>query len=112
MLKRWIYLTGSLGFFLLGCSQVGNDGLIQSFVTPTVESDWIRNGEPIEFEEVLWFPKDDVEVLLDTEVHLIGVSRVVEFFIDKEDVRPFNQLYTKFGRNKYRVFEKRSNSHD
>ncbi len=71
------------------------------------EAQWIRNGEPIEFEGETWYPKDGIETLLDSEVFLIAKYRQVEIFIDKIDVRPYNRLYTKFDRNKYRYFEKK-----
>ena len=71
-----------------------------------MEAEWIRNGEPIEFEDELWYPADSIEIFLDSEVSLIGEYQGVQFFIDKVDVRPFERLYTKFGRNKFRFFEK------
>lgn len=71
------------------------------------EAEWIRNGEPIKFEGALWFPADDVESFLDAEMRLMGEQNGVQFFVDKVDVRPFNRLYTKFDKNKFRFFEKR-----
>ena len=72
-----------------------------------VEAEWIRNGEPIEFEEELWYPADSVEGFLDSEMMLVGTYRNVQFFIDKVDVRPYDRLYTKFSRNQFRFYEKR-----
>ena len=45
---------------------------------------------------------------LDSEVSVVGEYQSVQFFIDKVDVRPYERLYTKFGRNKFRLFEKRT----
>ena len=98
-----------LGMILVisGCqSSAGNIGQLQSYQIPTSEAIWIQNGEPIEFEGEGWFPQDGTESLIDSEVQLVGEFRGVQFFTDKEDVRPFARLYTKFGRNKYRYFEK------
>lgn len=98
-----------MGMVLLisGCqSSAGNIGQLQSYQIPMSEAEWIQNGEPLEFEGGKWFPQDGTESLIDSEVQLIGEFRGVQFFTDKEDVRPFQRLYTKFGRNKYRYFEK------
>src|SRR5947207_2403139 len=72
------------------------------YAAPDQEAAWIRNGEPIEFEGELWYPRDGLDILLDSEMIRLGEYKGVEFFADKVDVRPFNQLYTKFGRNKFR----------
>lgn len=72
---------------------------------PELEAQWIRDGEPIEFEGALWYPMDMTETLLDDEVFYMGEYRGVEFFIEKIDVRPYERLYTKFGRNKFRTYE-------
>ncbi|MDO8580060.1 MAG: hypothetical protein Q7S13_01100 [Candidatus Omnitrophota bacterium] len=82
----------------------GNIGNVQSFDAPVVEAKWIRNGEPIEFEVEFWSPADGIENLLDSEVYLVGEYRGAQFFVDKQDVRPYNRLYTKFERNKFRYF--------
>jgi len=74
--------------------------------TDSIEAEWIRNGEPITFEGKLWYPVDDVESFLDSEMRLMGVHNGVQFFVDKVDVRPYNRLYTKFDKNKFRFFEK------
>jgi hypothetical protein len=73
--------------------------------TQSSESEWIRNGEPIEFEGKAWHPQDGIESLQDSEVLLMGTYRDVRFFIDKLDVRPYDRLYTKFDTNKFRYFE-------
>ena len=96
--------------FLIGCQTTGgNVGHMQSYPIAIVEAQWIRNGEPIEFEEEQWYPADSVEGFLDSEMTLIGTFRDVQFFIDKVDVRPYARLYTKFGRNQFRFFEKKKN---
>ena len=71
-----------------------------------VEAEWIRNGEPISFEGEMWYPKDTVETLLDSEVILLGEYRDVQFFVDKIDIRPFARLYTKFHEKRFRVFQR------
>ena len=74
----------------------------------SVEATWIREGQPIEFEGERWYPLDADDNLLDSEVYIVGRYQEVEFFVDRVDVRPYNRRYTKFGRNKYRAFEKKS----
>jgi len=76
-------------------------------INDSMEALWIQNGEPIEFEDELWYPADDVESFIDSEMRLAGEYLDMQFFIDKVDVRPYNRLYTKFGKNKFRFFEKR-----
>ena len=93
---------------MTGCQTTGNKpARARNFSSTSLEADWIRNGEPIEFENELWFPADGVEGFLDSEMRLVGEHKGVEFFIDKVDVRPFNRLYTKFDKNKFRFYEKR-----
>ena len=99
-------------FFILvfcGCTTTrsGNRGQLQTFPVYTSEPEWIRNGEPLEYEGELWYPQDGVEGLLDSEVMYMGEYRGIQFFIDKIDVRPFDRIYTKFAKNKFRYFEKR-----
>ena len=100
-------------FFLImaaGCaSRTGNVGQVQVYPTPKIEAEWIRSGQPIDFEDELWFPMDDVETLRDTEVTLVGKFQDVQIFIEKTDVRPFDRLYTKFDVNKYRFYERNNN---
>ena len=74
-------------------------------VTQLTEPLWVRNGEPIVFEAEDWFPTDEVENLLDSEIYQAGTYRDVPFFIEKTDVRPFDRLYTHFSKNRYRAFE-------
>ncbi len=93
----------------IGCvSTVGNDGQLQSYSFATVEPQWIRDGEPIEFDQELWYPADDTENLTDNEVTLLTEHRGVQVFIDEKDVKPYHRLYTKFGKNKFRYFEKQT----
>jgi len=95
-----------------GCvTTKGNVGQMPTFAIPTEEVVWIRQGEPLEFEGELWYPQDGFDVFLDSEVLKLGDYKGVEFFVDRIDVRPYNRLYTKFERNKFRYFEKKS-THD
>ena len=74
-----------------------------------MEAEWIQGGNPIIFEEELWYPKDDVDILSDSEVYLLGEQDGVEFFVGMIDVRPYNRIYTKFKKNQFRIFEKKEN---
>ena len=99
----------SLVFSLMSCSSsTGNVGQVQSYPVTALEANWIKNGEPIEFEKELWYPEDDVEVFADPEVQPLGEYRGVQFFASKTDIRPFARIYTKFGRNQFRTFEKKA----
>ena len=90
-----------------GCSHMkGNVGHMSRYSFADPEPDWIRNGEPFECEGVLWHPQDSFDMLLDQEVILIGEYQGIEYFVDKIDVKPYNRLYTKFGRNKFRIYLK------
>ena len=96
------------GFSVLtGCSTSGmsNGGQMEMYNTPEEEAPWIRNGEPIEFDGKLWYPQDGTENLLDSEVYFLGEYRGVQFFVEKKDVKPYDRLYTKFSRNRFRYFE-------
>lgn len=111
-MKKYLFRTAVVLFSILyfplsfsGCAtQAGNTGNVVGFSTPAVEAQWIRDGEPIEFEGHLWYPADGIETLLDSEVYLVGEYRDVQVFVDKIDVRPYDRLYTKFGKNKFRYF--------
>ena len=106
-MKKHILMLFVLTLSLTGCTkQEGNTGQMSTFIAPTTEAKWVKDGEPIEFEGELWYPQDAMDVLLDVEVEKQGEYKDVEFFSEKLDVRPFSRLYTKFGRNKFRVFEK------
>lgn len=112
MTQKYIILIFWLGIlgFAGGCSGPRSLGPMQIYPAPSVEAEWIRGGTPIEFEGELWFPADGTENLLDTEVYVVGEYKGVQIFVAKEDVRPYNRLYTKFGRNKFRYFEKKNDS--
>lgn len=107
----WLFFLISCLTLFYGCVSSnygqGNTGKMPTYVIPSKEASWIRNGEPIEFEGELWYPYDGTEVLQDTEVILAGEYRGVQFFVDRIDVRPYNRLYTKFDRNVFRFFEKK-----
>lgn len=104
MLMAAVLLTPMLG----GCiTNKGNVGELDIYAVPRQEAEWIRNGEPIEFEGARWYPQDSFDILLDSEVIKAGEYNGVEFFTDRADVRPFNRLYTKFSRNKFRFFVKK-----
>ena len=103
---------GTTAFFFClvnaGCQSTGgNVGRVQSYPFSTLEAAWIRDGEPIEFEDELWYPRDGVEGFQDSEMLKTGDYRGVQVFVDKVDVRPYERVYTKFDRNKFRFFEKR-----
>ena len=101
-----ITLVGMI--FCAGCqTSGGNVGHLQSYPVASIEAEWIRNGEPILFEEEEWYPADSVEGFMDSEMIPVDIYRDVRFFTDKVDVRPYDRLYTKFGRNQFRFFEKR-----
>lgn len=94
-------------FMLSACTnRLGNTGQMQIYYIPSPEPEWIREGDPIEFEGELWYPHDGVENLLDAEVYLLGEYQGIQFFVEKIDVRPYNRLYTKFGRNSFRYYER------
>ena len=99
--------------FLAGCYSMnktsGNIGDVQSYPFPSVEAQWIKNGEPVEYQGELWYPQNGIEALLDSEVYLLGEYKNVQFFAEKIDVFPLERIYTKFGRNKFRYYEKHKN---
>ena len=92
-----------------GCNSVRSDnsGQLQSYPSPVIEAAWVRNGEPIDYDGHKWFPVDDTENLLDTEVYQIGEYKNVQIFVDKVDTKPYNRIYTKFAKNKFRYYEQR-----
>ncbi|MEI7998451.1 MAG: hypothetical protein WCH62_02975 [Candidatus Omnitrophota bacterium] len=97
-------------FLLISCAHTSttNEGHIQSYPEPVIEAGWIRDGQPIEYDGQKWYPVNDVEVLLDSEVYQITEYKGVQIFVDKVDTKPYHRLYTKFARNKFRYFEKRT----
>ena len=107
LMHRNLIVLGVI-IFSAGCMKMsGNTGDLQSYPLQAIETDWIRNGEPIKFEGELWSPADGTETFLDSEMTLMGEYRGVQFFTDKRDVRPYNRLYTKFAKNQYRYFQKK-----
>ncbi len=92
--------------FLFGCESSPTKEHPWSRVTP-LEPEWIRNGEPIIFEGETWYPADSIENLLDSEVYLMGEYNGTQLFVEYTDVRPYDRIYTKFAKNKFRFFEKK-----
>lgn len=78
-----------------------------AFLVPELEASWIRDGQPLIFEDEAWIPTDDIEVLTDKEVYLMGEYKKIQFFVEKADVRPYDRLYTKFAENRFRAYTKR-----
>ena len=99
--------VGFMSVSLLGCA-VAEKSVLAEFRIPQKEADWIVAGKPIEYEGELWYPQDAIDILLDTEVTLLGEYQGVQFFAEKIDVRPYDRIYTKFGRNKFRIFTKKN----
>ena len=90
------------------CSHVErNAGSMGKYGVPDMEAQWIRDGEPLVFEGEEWLPQDRFDILMDSEVYFAGEYREVPVFIDKVDVKPYHKIFTKFGRNKFRVFKKK-----
>lgn len=104
---KGLLIVFCLIIFVAGCASPG--GKDHSWITPNtpVEPDWIRNGEPVEFEGELWYPADSIENLLNSEVYQVGEYRGIQIFVDYTDVKPYDRLYTKFSKNKFRFFERR-----
>jgi hypothetical protein len=102
------FMMMALVLMLSGCVlPSAGPGVSMASGAPLAEAQWVRDGKPIEFEGELWFPTDDVERLLDSEVYQVGEYKSTLFFIDRVDVRPFERLYTRFSKNRYRAFEKK-----
>jgi hypothetical protein len=109
---------GRLGFgfllvlagFLGGCTSVnsGNNGQVESYPSPVIEAGWIRNGESIDFDGYKWYPVNDYEVLQDSEVFQVGEYKGVQVFVEKIATKPYERIYTKFDKNKFRYFERRN----
>ncbi len=105
-------ILSGIGLFIFlvsfnsGCiSSPVHDSTMMVYKVVSPEPPWIRNGEPIEFEGDLWYPRDTIDVLVDSEVLPLGEYRDVSFYLQKIDVRPYERIYTKFDANKFRVFE-------
>jgi len=102
-MKKIVMMAILLG--LAGCSHLEqNAGQMAMFQIPEQEAQWIQDGEPIVYEGQQWYPEDRFDVLLDSEVYFKGAYRDVPFFVQKIDVRPYRKIFTKFGRNKFRIF--------
>ena len=104
-LGLWLVLTVLGG----GCASLnsGNDGQVQSYPAPAIEAQWIRDGEPIELGGNKWYPANDYEVLGDSEVYQIGEYKGVQVFVERIATKPYDRIYTKFEKNKFRYFERR-----
>lgn len=115
MIKRTAHIFLLLGYLTLAVLAAGCNGTMAAsrgssqYSFSSLEPEWIRNGEPIVFENEPWYPKDDVDILTDNEVYLLGEYNSVQFFVEKLDVRPYHRLYTKFSANKYRIYRKNRN---
>jgi hypothetical protein len=111
LMGQRIWVTGMVFSVLLalgGCQtmQSGPDASAMAGLERG-EPGWIVNGEPISFEGNAWFPTDEVERFLESEVFRLGVYREVPFFVDRTDVRPFERIYTRFAPGRYRAFEQK-----
>ncbi|MBM3248352.1 MAG: hypothetical protein FJZ10_02880 [Candidatus Omnitrophica bacterium] len=102
MKRKIVFILFILATLHAGCANLNRDNLDDS----VIESQWIRNGEPIIFEEEAWYPKDVIENLKDGEMLLIFTYNGERVYIEKREIRPYNRLYTKFGKYQFRVFEK------
>jgi len=102
-----------LGFiaFLGGCSTMTpeNNGQIQSYPAPIIEASWIRDGLPIDYDGHKWYPVNDYEIMDDSEVFQIFEYKGVQVFVEKIATKPYERIYTKFDKNKFRYFERRDN---
>ena len=74
---------------------------------PIKEAPWVREGMPIMFQEYAWYPTEDIETLLDSEMEYQGEYNQVPFYIEKRQIKPFSRIYTKFGNHRYRIFKKK-----
>ena len=90
---------------MAGCALPQRGDELIATAANLTEPVWVRNAEPIIFESEDWFPTDEVENLLDSEVYQAGTYRDVPFFIEKSDVRPYQRIYMYFSKNRYRAFE-------
>ncbi|NLE64573.1 MAG: hypothetical protein GX606_01510 [Elusimicrobia bacterium] len=100
------FLIGGL-LCCVGCAGVSLRSSSDRTSSLLSEPQWIRDGRPVLFEGEPWFPTDDVENLLDSEVYRVFEDQGVPFFVEETDVRPWARLYTRFSKDRYRAFEKR-----
>jgi len=113
MKNNWralVWCLCALSLFGGGCAHQGadNGGLVQSYPVAPIEAGWIRNGDPIEFDGHQWYPINDYEVLEDSEVYQVAEYKGVQVFVEKIATKPYDRIYTKFDKNKFRYFERRS----
>jgi len=109
-LQRWkIGLAVGLAVLLAGCvpSHSGSIGQVEIYPSSNREPNWLRNGGPIEFEGYKWYPVNDYEVLDDEEVLQVAKYKGMQVFVAKISTRPYDRIYTKFGKNKFRYFQRR-----
>lgn len=99
---------GLLAFIALvaGCTASGNKGQVATSVNLLGEPAWIVEGHPVEFEGEQWFPQDGVDTFLDSEIRQVTTHKNIPVYVDKVDIRPYDRLYTKFDKYRYRYFEK------
>jgi len=102
----FIGLTLGLGLLCSCASTADPAALKEIFPAPEQEASWVIDGKPAEFEGESWYPQDNIDVLLDSEVVLVGEYQGVQLFVEKLDVRPYERLYTKVGKHKFRIFTK------
>lgn len=97
--------------FAGGCTSVnsGNAGQVQSYPAPVIEAEWIRNGEPIEYDGSKWYPANDYEVLQDPDVYQITEYKSVQVFVERIATKPYERLFTKFDKNRFRYWERKDN---
>lgn len=106
-ISRSLFRLGLLSLLILvsGCVSYAPGQFRGDF--PIKESAWIKEGQPIIFEDRSWYPTEDVENLLDSEMDLLGEYKDVPFYIERRQIKPFNRIYTKFGNHQYRLFKQR-----
>ncbi|MFH1202472.1 MAG: hypothetical protein V1674_06255 [Candidatus Omnitrophota bacterium] len=94
-----------LGLVIFGCVSYAPGKFRGDF--PVKEDSWIREGEPLIFENKPWHPTEDIEILLDSEMDLMGVYKNVPFYVEKRQIKPFDRIYSKFGNHRYRMFKQK-----
>ena len=48
-----------------------------------------------------------IEIMEDSEVYLVAEYKGVQIFVEKIATKPYDRIYTKFDKNKFRYFERR-----
>ena len=107
-MKSSLYMLVIVGWLLFPrCASMGNNSgnEVGGFSYSAVEPSWIRDGELLEFDNQIWYPQDSVDLFTDDEVMPIGKYKEATIFVDKVDIKPYDRLYTKFGKNKFRLFK-------